>query len=198
MPDGGRVGSVPVSSGRVLVSEVLALWRRVSDGFSQRLDAVEPDDYSKATCCDGWDVAALVEHAIGAQRMVPKALGATGDIDATGDNLAEVWNTVRAAADTALSVPGAFDQSVKLPFGEMRAEDGFGFPFGDLLIHTWDLARAVGASDRLIPEACTIALAQLEPIDGLIRGPAVFGPKLEPAPGADIQDRLLAFVGRRV
>jgi len=102
------------------------------------------------------------------------------------------------AADTALSVPGAFDQSVKLPFGEMRAEDGFGFPFGDLLIHTWDLARAVGASDRLIPEACTIALAQLEPIDGLIRGPAVFGPRLEPAPGADIQDRLLAFVGRRV
>lgn len=60
--------------------------------------------------------------------MVPKALGATGDIDATGDDLVQVWNTVRGAADAALSVPGAFDQSVKLPFGEMRTADGFGFP----------------------------------------------------------------------
>src|SRR5204863_5898899 len=110
----------------------------------------------------------------------------------------QVWNTVRAAADAALSVPGAFDRSVKLPFGEMRAEDGFGFPFSDLLIHTWDLARAIGANDRLIPEACAMVLAQLEPIDALIRGPAIFGPKLDPAPGADIQDELLAFVGRHV
>ena len=63
----------------------------------------------------------------------------------------------------------------------MRAEDGFGFPFGDLLVHTWDLARAIGADDRLLPEACTLVLAQLEPIDALIRGPGTFGPKLEPA-----------------
>jgi len=179
-----------------LVSEVLALWRRVGDGFSQRLDAVQPDDWSKATCCDGWDVAALVEHAIGAQRMVPKALGATGDIDTTGADLIQVWNTVRG--DAALTAPGALDQTVKLPFGEMRAADGFGFPFGDLLIHTWDLARAIGADDRLLPEACAMVLPQLEPIDALIRGPGTFGPKLEPAPGADIQDQLLAFVGRQV
>ena len=180
------------------MSEVLALWRRVGDGFSQRLDAVQPDDWSKLTCCDGWDVAALVEHAIGAQRMVPKALGATGDIDTTGDDLVQVWNTVRAAADAALSVPGAFDQTVKLPFGEMRAADGFGFPFGDLLIHTWDLARAIGDDDHLLPEACTMVLAQLEPIDALIRSPGVFGPRLQPAPDADIQNQLLAFVGRQV
>lgn len=180
------------------VSEVLALWQQVGDGFSDRLNAVSSDDWSKATCCAGWDVAALVEHAIGAQRMVPKALGATGDIDAAGDDPVEVWNTVRAAADAALSVPGALEQTVKLPFGEMRAVDGFGFPFGDLLIHTWDLARAIGADDRLIPEACAMVLAQYEPIDALLRGPGVFGPRLEPAPDADIQDQLLAFVGRQV
>jgi hypothetical protein len=40
---------------------------------------------------DGWDVAALVEPAIGAQRIVPKALGATGDMHATGDDLA-AWS----------------------------------------------------------------------------------------------------------
>ncbi len=130
--------------------------------------------------------------------MVPKALGATGDIDATGDDLLQVWNTVRRGADHALSAPGALDEIVKLPFGEMPARDGFRFPLGDLLIHSWDLARAIGANDRLLPEACEVVYANLEPIDSLIRAPEVFGPKLEPAANADVQDRLLAFVGRQI
>ena len=180
------------------MTEALALWRQVSDGFSERLEAVGPNDWSLQTCCERWDVAALVDHAIGAQRMVPKALGATGDIDMTGDDRAIVWNTVRCAADRALSVPGAFEEIVTLPFGEMTAKDGFGFPLGDLLIHTWDLARAVGADDHLLSEACSVVYANLEPIDALIRAPGFFGPKLEPAADADAQDRLLAFVGRKV
>jgi uncharacterized protein (TIGR03086 family) len=182
----------------VNLTETLELWRQVADGFSGRLEAVGPTDWSLATCCELWDVTKLVDHAIGAQRMVPKALGATGDIDAAGDDLVEVWNSVREAADRALSAPGVFDKIVKLPFGEMPARNGFGFPFGDLLVHSWDLARAIGADDRLLPEACAFAYATLEPIDALLRAPGYFGPKLEPAADADIQDRLLAFVGRQV
>jgi uncharacterized protein (TIGR03086 family) len=182
----------------VSVAELLAAWRQVADGFAERLDAIGSSDWSKSTCCGDWDVAALVEHAIGAQRLVPKALGATGDIDTTGADLAQVWTTVRTAADEALRAPGALDQTVKLPFGEMRARDGFMFPFGDLLVHTWDLARALGVNDRLLPDACAMVLAQLEPIDTFIRSPQIFGPRLEPTPGADIQDQLLAFVGRQV
>jgi uncharacterized protein (TIGR03086 family) len=130
--------------------------------------------------------------------MVPKALGATGDIDMTGEDLVRVWDTVRPAADRALSAPGAMDEVVTLPFGEMPAKDGFGFPLGDLLVHSWDLARAIGADDRLLPEACAVVYATLEPIDALIRAPGFFGPKLEPAADADAQDTLLAFVGRQV
>jgi len=180
------------------VTEALAMWRQVADGFSERLERVRPDDWSLPTCCERWDVAKLVDHAIGAQRMVPKALGATGDIDATGADPVQVWNRVRAAAEQALSAPGAFDEVVKLPFGEMPAKDGFGFPLGDLLVHTWDLARAIGADDRLLPEACVVVYSNLEPIDAIIRSPGYFGPKLEPAADADAQDRLLAFVGRQV
>jgi len=130
--------------------------------------------------------------------MVPKALGATGDIDVTGDDLVQVWKTVRHAADRSLSEPGAFDAMVKLPFGEMSAKDGFAFPLGDLLIHTWDLARAIGANDRLLAEACSVTYANLQPIDALIRAPGFFGSKVEPAADADAQDTLLAFVGRKV
>jgi len=180
------------------VTERLVLWRQVADGFSERLRAVGPEDWSLPTCCEGWDVTALVDHVIGAQRMVPKALGASGDIDLAGDDRVRVWETVRDAADRSLSKPGALDEIVQLPFGEMPARDGLGFPLGDLLVHTWDLARALGVDDRLSEEACSVTYASLQPIDALLRAPGYFGPKLEPAADADVQDKLLAFVGRQV
>ena len=130
--------------------------------------------------------------------MVPKALGASGAIDATGDNPVLVWMTVRGGADAALAAPGVLDQLVRLPFGEMKARDGLAFPMSDLLVHTWDLALAIGANDCLNVEACEKALADLEPIDALLRGPGFYGPKLEPRTDADPQDRLLAFLGRKV
>jgi uncharacterized protein (TIGR03086 family) len=180
------------------MTELLTLWRQVANGFSERVEAIGPRDWSKPTCCGGWDVTKLVDHAIGAQRMVPKALGATGAIDTTGDDVVMVWKTVRDAADAALGAPGALDERVKLPFDEMTASDGLGFPMSDMLVHTWDLARAIGAHDRLHPDACEKALADLEPIDDLLRGPGFYGPKLAPAAGADVQDKLLAFLGRKV
>ena len=180
------------------MTELLTMWRQVADGFTERLDSAREHDWSKPTCCEKWNVAELVEHAIGAQRMVPKALGASGAIDATGDNLVLVWRTVRSGADAALAAPGVLDQQVKLPFGEMKARDGLAFPMSDMLVHTWDLAQAIGANDRLNVEACEKALADLEPIDTLLRGPAFYGPKLEPGTDADVQDRLLAFLGRKV
>ncbi len=180
------------------MTDLLTLWRQVAGGFSARVEAVGADDWSKPTCCEGWDVAKLVDHAIGAQRMVPKALGAAGAIDATGDDVVLVWRTVRDAADEAIGAPGALDEQVKLPFGQMTAGVGLGFPMSDMLVHTWDLARAIGSDDRLDPAACEKALADLEPIDELLRGPGFYGPKLAPAAGADAQDRLLAFLGRQV
>ena len=180
------------------MSELLAIWRDVADGFTERLTAVGPQDWSAPTCCPDWDVHQLADHAIGAQRMVPRALGATGAIDATGDDLILVWETVREGADVALSAPGALDETVKLPFGKMAARDGVRFPLSDLLVHTWDLARAIGANDRLVPEACTFALSNLVPLDELLRAPGFYGPKLAPAATADDQDKLLAFLGRRV
>ena len=70
-------------------------------------------------------------------------------------------------------------------------------PLGaDLLLHTWDLARATGQDERLDPASVTAALEFLTPIDEAIRRPGGFAPRLEAPPGADEQGRLLAFCGR--
>jgi hypothetical protein len=57
----------------------------------------------------------------------------------------------------------------------------------DLLVHIWDLARAVGADERLDEDSVGHAYEALKPMDAMIRQPNVFGLKLDPPPGADLQ-----------
>jgi uncharacterized protein (TIGR03086 family) len=70
--------------------------------------------------------------------------------------------------------------------------------FMDVLIHTWDLARATGQDDRLDPElvdACTALF--LPDMPELGRAAGIVGPAIEVGPDASAQDRLLAAMGRR-
>jgi hypothetical protein len=69
---------------------------------------------------------------------------------------------------------------------------------GDLLIHSWDLARATGGDERLDPEAVAAALEGFKPLDEVLHSSGnVFGPKVEPPPNTDLQTELLCFAGRR-
>ncbi len=84
------------------------------------------------------------------------------------------------------------------PAGTMPTGEIIGrFVCMDLLVHTWDLARAVGADERLDEDAVQRAYEVLEPMDDMIRRPGVFGPRLEPPDGADVQTQFLYFLGRR-
>ena len=65
----------------------------------------------------------------------------------------------------------------------------------DVLVHTWDLARTVGADERLDEESVRQAYEALKPLDAMIRQPKVFGPKLEPPPGCGPADRIPLFFG---
>lgn len=67
---------------------------------------------------------------------------------------------------------------------------------GDVLLHTWDLARAAGLDDALDPLIVPGMLAGLEPIDEMLRASGHYGPAVEVPPGADVQTRLIAFTGR--
>jgi hypothetical protein len=68
--------------------------------------------------------------------------------------------------------------------------------YADHLIHAWDLARAIGADERLDPElvdACATWFASMEDI---YRSIGAIGPRAETAPGGDGQTTLLAAFGR--
>ncbi|BBY08997.1 hypothetical protein MNVI_43150 [Mycobacterium noviomagense] len=66
----------------------------------------------------------------------------------------------------------------------------------DVLVHTWDLARAVGVDDRLDPDWCAMFFEQL-PADRDTRSASgMFAAPVPIDDDADIQSKLLARLGR--
>ena len=70
------------------------------------------------------------------------------------------------------------------------------FYTSDVFMHTWDLARATGQDEQLDPETCADLLAGMAPIEGLMRSSGQYGAPVEVPDDADVQTRLLGFIGR--
>ena len=69
----------------------------------------------------------------------------------------------------------------------------------DLVIHAWDLARTAKVDERLDPALCKVTLAMWEGLpDEVMRGSGMFGAAVKPAKGADVQTRLVNYLGRTV
>jgi hypothetical protein len=67
----------------------------------------------------------------------------------------------------------------------------------DVLLHTWDLARAPGLDETLDPKEVHDLLVGMEPLDEVLRQSGHYGPRVPVADDADEQTRLIAFIGRR-
>lgn len=67
---------------------------------------------------------------------------------------------------------------------------------GDVFLHTWDLARATGQDDTLDPATCAAMLAGMEPLDELLRSSGQYGARVDVPADADVQTRLIGFIGR--
>ncbi len=171
------------------------IWRQVADKWSEVYEGVADDQWVNATPCAEWDVRGLVDHTLGWQAEGGRLLGAdiAGDAD---------WGAIRAAYDAVLSDPSQLAGTVE-QFGGIPRHELAGFLIGDLLIHSWDLARSIGADETLPPaavEATTIGLHHVPP--ALLRGTnplgaKMMGPAVEVPDTASAQDAMLAFTGRR-
>lgn len=70
------------------------------------------------------------------------------------------------------------------------------FDTGDILVHTWDLARATGLDESLDVEEVRRMVEGMEPYDEALRASGHYGPRVEVPDDADDQTKLLAFMGR--
>jgi len=169
------------------------------EGFDARVQATPADAWDNQSPCEDWKARNVVEHVSNNLLRVAGALGA-GDLPPVGadEEPPAAWARAR---DAVLGQLPTADMSVEVsgPFGPMPAEQLIGRIIStDVLVHTWDLAKAVGGDEALPTDAVEGAYSGLKPLDAMIRQPGVFGPKVEPPEGADVQTEFLAFLGRPV
>jgi uncharacterized protein (TIGR03086 family) len=183
--------------------DVRTVYGRASDWFGAIVHQVGAGQWHEPTPCDAWDVRALVNHVVGENRWaVPLFEGQSvvdvGDRlngDLLGDEPRKAWGDSAGEANDAVNRPGAMTATVHLSFGDFSGEEYTRQLFADLLIHGWDLARAIGADERLdreLVEECSSWFSSWE--DGYRQAGAV-GPRF-PVEGDDPVLQLLAAFGR--
>ncbi len=169
------------------------------------LAAVKPEQLTEPTPCADWDVAALINHIVGAQNFF--VAGMTGqppagmDTDYAAGDYVAAFDEASAKAVATFSEDGALAKMVKLPFGEMPGAAVMGLAMNDTFTHAWDLAKATGQETDLAPELATVLLEQSKAmIQPAFRGPegAPFGAEQTAPEGASAADQLAAFLGRTV
>ena len=178
------------------------LLERAAAGFEARIQVVG-DRWSAATPDDEWDVRALVNHVAGELLWVVPMLegrsiadvGDRLDGDILGDDPLATW---RSAVVDATAAVAAVDPAttVHLSYGDRTADEYLTEVGADVLIHTWDLARAVGADERLDGALVDVVAAWFTDVEPMWRGAGVIAARPPVAADADAQTRLLAAFGR--
>lgn len=181
------------------MTEISDRYRKVAGDLSARVAAVSPDAWERPSPCEGWTARDVVAHVVEATGMflgragVELPQGPSVDDDPQG-----AWEAARTAMERALDDPEVAQTEYDSPMGRTTLETTVGmFGVGDVLVHTWDLARAAGLDERLDQDEVGRLYAVMEPNDELLRQGTAFGPKVEVPDDADQQTKLLAFTGRR-
>jgi uncharacterized protein (TIGR03086 family) len=180
------------------------LHRRAVEEFGARVRAVADDQWELPTPCSDWNVRQLVNHLVYENRwtvplMNGRAIAEVGDRyegDLLGDRPEQAWYESSAEAVQAVGADGALERIVDLSSGPTPATEYVSQLFADHLIHAWDLARAVGADERLDPELVDACAAWFASMEDLYRSIGAIGPRQDTPPGADAQTTLLAAFGR--
>jgi uncharacterized protein (TIGR03086 family) len=185
-------------------TELLELFQRAQAAFTDRVDAVEPDQWEDEALPE-WTVADLVAHMVTEMLWVPPLLAgepyAEGRFpDATTDLLGDDpfvgWESAADDALSSFAEDDAMIRTVHLSRGPVPAREYCEELIADLTVHTWDLARAIEGDTELDGELVTAALVVADrlPEDGV---PGYYDPPLDTSASATPQQRLLARFGRR-
>ncbi|MGW2089952.1 TIGR03086 family metal-binding protein [Streptomyces sp. NPDC001880] len=181
--------------------------------FTRRLRAVRAEQWTAPTPCAEWDVHHLVNHMTRGNLNYVSLLdgGSAADFlrlrdkDALGsDPVGAYIRSVRECAE-AFRRPGALQQILDYPLGPVTGEQALAVRTTDATIHTWDLARAVNAPEKLDPELVAWIEEHLAEIyAGLAESPVSADtthrffavPGAPPVAGEARQARLLRLLGR--
>ncbi|MGW6688130.1 TIGR03086 family metal-binding protein [Streptomyces sp. NPDC054961] len=174
--------------------------------FGEHVHAISDTQWDAPTPCSEWSVRDLVNHVTAEQLWIPpmvtdgrtvEDIGSTFSGDVLGTDPAGSWDRASAAAHVAFEIPGALDRTVRLSYGPALGSAYCSELTADCVVHAWDLARAIGADDRLPDGLVEFSLKEVMPYASGLAASGMYDAPLEVPAGADAQTRLLALVGRK-
>jgi uncharacterized protein (TIGR03086 family) len=189
------------------MTETAARFETVAAGFTARVEGLSEDAWEQPAPCEGWVARDVVRHLVGWLPGPGFLLGTfgveTSPIPSVDKDPGAAWAVVRHAIQRALDDPAVATRVEDCgPPGWLSLEGAVDMACTpDVLIHTWDLARATAQNDHLDPDEVHRLLVAVEGMppeaDEAMRSSGHYGPRVAVADDADEQTRLLAFMGRR-
>lgn len=175
-------------------------YREIAGRFTGLVEGVPDGGWDRRSPVPEWTARDVVGHLVdwfpgflagGAGIDLPRGPGVDADP-------AAAWRTLSDGVQAVLDDPASGDRVLRNPYiGEVAVPAAISrFFTGDVFLHSWDLARATGQDETLDPQRCAVMLEGMAPLDELLRSSGQYGPRVEVGADADVQTRLLAFIGR--
>jgi uncharacterized protein (TIGR03086 family) len=166
---------------------------RIADGTDEK-------QFDDPTPCPGWSVGVLVQHLLtltDAFTDGARKVARTDTPEPSADVPADWRDQLRVRLDALVDAwrdPAAWQGEATVGGVTLPAELTAAVVADELVVHTWDLARATDQPYDPDPELVRAALAFAQQFADMEGGP--FGPSLPVTAGASDLDRLLAATGR--
>lgn len=178
-------------------------YRAAASAMLSTMAGIKAAQLAAPTPCTKWNVRQLINHNLKVSQWAINML--TGgpalnpmevDDELPSEGAAAAFETISGGLLAAAGTK-SMDEQVQAPFGPITLGQLLTVNTGDVLVHKWDLAKAMGQDatlDSILAEVCFQAIA---PFAAGGREQGMFGPEVIIAPDASIQDKLLALTGRQ-
>ena len=174
--------------------------RRIAAEFTATVEGADPAAWDHPAPPEGWVARDVVRHLV---EWFPAFLAGSVGIDlpagpSVDEDPAGAWRTQADAVQALLDDPAVAGAEHEFPhMGTMPLEQVVDRIYTtDVFLHRWDLARATGQDERLDPRKCAEVLEGSLPMEDAMRASGHYGPRVEVPDDADVQTKLLAFLGR--
>jgi uncharacterized protein (TIGR03086 family) len=154
--------------------------------------------------CTSWNARDVVNHVVAGHELYLHLLAGEEARSLLG-MLAQDWVGADPAGACRLSAarirnafnePGALDRDVNHPLGQTTGRGLLGWRLTELVVHDWDLARAVGTDDRIEHDLVLACAEHLAPYTDNLVTTGVFAATVPSSPEANAQARLRHSLGR--
>jgi uncharacterized protein (TIGR03086 family) len=167
---------------------------------------VTPAHYGLSTPCTEWDVHDLLNHLVGTLAVgrallrdepptVAMGPGQLPPTDLVGDDPAAAYGREADALLGAVDA-GDFERIHATPLGEMPGAALGGFVVLDIVVHGWDLGRAIDVAPVIDDDLAGRLLGFAHASFAAMPRAPVLGPEVSVPPDASATDRLVAYTGR--